>query len=95
MGQIFLVVPDAPVEQAAQLNANRTIGESGIRLGILDNTKGNADHLLNMIIEGVKKEFKVDTVVMTRKAASSRPAAEDILDKLAKEADLVVSAMAD
>jgi hypothetical protein len=37
----------------------------------------------------------VDSVVMTRKAASSRPAAEDILDKLAKEADLVVSAMAD
>ena len=95
MGQIYLVVPDAPIEKAVQLNANRTIGESGIRLGILDNTKGNADHLLNMIIEGVKKEFEVDSVVMTRKAASSRPAAEDILDKLAKEADLVVSAMAD
>ena len=95
MGQIYLLVPDAPIEKAVQLNANRTIGESGIRLGILDNTKGNADHLLNMIIEGVKKEFKVDSVVMTRKAASSRPAAEDILDKLAKEADLVVSAMAD
>ncbi len=95
MGQIFLVVPDAPIEDVAQLNANRQLGESGIRLGILDNTKGNADHLLNMIIEGVKKEFKVDSVVMTRKAASSRPAAEDILEKLAKEADLVVSAMAD
>lgn len=95
MGQIFLVVPDAPLEEAVQLNANRQLGDAGIRLGILDNTKGNADHLLNMIIEGVKKEFKVDSVVMTRKAASSRPAAEDILDKLAKEADLVVSAMAD
>jgi hypothetical protein len=95
MGQIFLVVPDAPIETVTQLDANRQLGESGIRLGILDNTKGNADHLLNMIIEGVKKEFKVDSVVMTRKAASSRPAAEDILDKLAKEADLVVSAMAD
>jgi hypothetical protein len=95
MGQIFLVVPDAPIEQATQLHANRTLGESGIRLGILDNTKGNADHLLNMIIEGVKKEFKVDSVVMTRKAASSRPAPDAILDQLAQEADLVVSAMAD
>ena len=95
MGQIFLVVPDAPIEQAVQLNANRTIGASGIRLGILDNTKGNADHLLNMIIEGVKKDFKVDSVVMTRKAASSRPATDAILDQLAREADLVVSAMAD
>lgn len=95
MGKIFLVVPDAPVEKAEQLNANRTLGESGIRLGILDNTKGNADHLLNMIIEGVKKEFKVVSVVMTRKAASSRPAPDAILDQLAREADLVVSAMAD
>ena len=48
-----------------------------------------------MIIEGVKKEFKVDSVVMTRKAASSRPATDAILDQLAREADLVVSAMAD
>ncbi len=95
MGKIFLVVPDAPVEDTAQLKASRTLGAAGIRLGILDNTKGNADHLLNFIIEGVRKEFKVDSVVMTRKAASSRPATDAILDQLAREADLVVSAMAD
>ena len=62
---------------------------------MLDNSKGNADHLLKLIIEGVKKEFKVDSVVMTRKRVSSNPAAEDILDQLEKEADIVVSAMAD
>ncbi len=95
MGKIFLVAPDAPIEDVAQLKANRTLGATGIRLGVLDNSKGNADHLLNLIIEGVKKEFKVDSVIMTRKPASSRPATEAILDQLAREADLVVSAMAD
>jgi hypothetical protein len=94
MAKIFLVVPDAPVEDAAQLKANRTLG-SGIRLGVLDNSKGNADHLLNFIVEGVKKEFKVDSVVMKRKPASSGPATEQVLDDLAKEADVVISAMAD
>ncbi len=94
MGKIFLVVPDAPVEDVAQLKASRTLRD-GIRLGVLDNSKGNADHLLNFIVEGVKKEFKVDSVVVKRKPTSSRPATDGMLDELAKEADLVVSAMAD
>jgi hypothetical protein len=95
MGKIFIVVPEAPLEEGVQLKADRKLGSGGIRLGVLDNTKANADHLLNLIIEGVKKEFKVDSVVVKRKAASSRPATDEILDDLAKEADLVISAMAD
>ena len=95
MGRIFLVVPDAPIEDVAQLKSSRRLGSGGIRLGILDNSKANADHLLNLIIEGVKKEFKVDSVVIKRKPAASRPATDQILDELAQEADLVISAMAD
>ncbi len=95
MAKIFLVTPDAPVEEVAQLKASRTLGDQGIRLGVLDNTKSNADHLLNFIVEGVKKEFKVDSVVLKRKAASSTPATPAIIEELAKEADLVVAAMAD
>jgi hypothetical protein len=95
MARIFLVVPDAPVEDVAQLKSSRTLGNRGIRLGVLDNSKGNADHLLNLIIEGVRKEFTVDSVVMKRKPASSGPATDQVLDELAKEADVVISAMAD
>ena len=95
MAKTFLVVPDAPMEDVAHLKPDRKLGSGGIRLGVLDNSKANADHLLNLIIEGVKKEFQVDTVVIKRKPASSRPATDQILDELAKEADLVISAMAD
>ena len=95
MAKIFLVVPDAPVEDVAQLKSSRTLGNRGIRLGVLDNSKGNADHLLNLIVEGVKKEFTVDSVVMKRKPASSGPATDQVLDELAQEADVVISAMAD
>jgi hypothetical protein len=95
MGKIFLVVPDAPMEDVAQLKTSRKLGAGGIRLGVLDNSKGNADHLLKLIVEGVKKEYKVDSVVVKRKPASSRPATDQMLDELAKEADLVISAMAD
>jgi hypothetical protein len=95
MAKTFIVVPEAPMEESKQLRSARTLGSGGIRLGVLDNSKANADHLLNMIVEGVKKEFRVDSVVVKRKPASSAPATEQILDELAKEADLVVSAMAD
>ena len=95
MGKIFLVVPDAPLDEVVQVKPDRTLGTHGIRLGVLDNSKGNADHLLNFIVEGVKNEFKVDSVVVKRKSASSAGATPQILDELAKEADLVVSAMAD
>jgi hypothetical protein len=95
MAKIHIVAPDAPPEPAAKLESNRKIGTTGIRLGVLDNTKANADHLLNLIVEGVKKEFNVESVVYKRKPASSRPASDQILDELAEEADLVISAMAD
>jgi hypothetical protein len=95
MARIFLVAPDAPMEEVAQLKSNRTLGGRGIRLGILDNSKANADHLLNLIIEGVKKEYQVDSVMIKRKPTASRPATDQVLDELAKEADLVISAMAD
>ena len=95
MAKIYIVAPDAPLEAGVKLESNRKIGTGGIRLGVLDNSKANADHLLNMIIDGVKQEFKVDSVVYKRKPASSRPATDEILDELAEEADLVISAMAD
>ena len=95
MAKTFLVVPDAPMEDAVRLAPDRRLGAGGLRLGVLDNSKGNADHLLNFIIEGVKEAFAVESVVMKRKPASSRPATVELLDELAKEADIVVSAMAD
>ena len=96
MAKIFLVVPDAPMEEVAQLKTSRKLSSSGgIRLGVLDNSKSNADHLLQLIVEGVKKECKVDSVVIKRKPTSSQPATAEMLDELAQEADLVISAMAD
>ena len=95
MGKTFIVVPEAPLEEAAELKAEPKIGRGGIRLGVLDNSKANADYLLELIVDGIRKELDVTSVVMKRKPASSRPASEEILDSLAKGADVVVSAMAD
>jgi hypothetical protein len=95
MSSIRLVVPEAPAQAAAGAAAQRSIKGKGLRLGALDNSKSNADHLLRMMIDGLKAQMPVESVVTYRKPSVSQPADVQILDKLADEADVVISAMAD
>jgi len=93
--KIVLVVPEAPLPAVTAAKEQRKIGNGGLRLGILDNSKGNADHLLNFVVDGVQKQVAIASVVKLRKSSVSLPAPKEILDRLTAEADLVVSAMAD
>jgi hypothetical protein len=95
MSKVTLVVPEAPVPAPAAAAQGRKAAAGGLRLGVLDNSKGNADHLLRFIVEGVKAVLPVASVVMTRKGSVSLPAPGEVLDQLTREADFVVSAMAD
>ncbi len=97
MGQkITLVVPEAPApESVSPVARQRDLAKGGIRLGILDNSKGNADHLLRFLVDGIRAAMPVASVVSLRKDSVSLPAPAAILEQLAAEADCVVSAMAD
>jgi uncharacterized protein YhfF len=92
---VRLVNPEAPPPAAAASGKQRDLKVDGIRLGVLDNSKGNADHLLKFIIEGVKAQMKVASVVALRKPSPSVGAEKAVLDELAENADCVISAMAD
>ena len=92
---VTLVVPEAPTPASGVLVAQRRIEKRGIRLGVLDNSKGNADHLLAMVVEGVRAALPIASVVSLRKDVVSLPAPKAILDRLTADADFVVSAMAD
>ena len=96
-GKITIVIPEAPAPApaAADLQPSRAIKKTGLRLGILDNSKGNADHLLKFITDAVKAALPVASVVALRKGSVSLPAPKAILDQLAAETDIVISAMAD
>ena len=93
--KVVLVIPEAPAPGGTAVVNERRIDMKGIRLGVLDNSKGNADHLLSFIVESVKSMVAVASVVMTRKGSVSLPAPAEILDKLTAEADVVLSAMGD
>ena len=93
--KVRLVIPEAPSPQAVEATETRAVAKGGIRLGVLDNSKGNADQLLRFIVDGVKALLPVASVVSLRKDSVSLPAPADILDRLAAESDYVISAMAD
>ncbi len=73
----------------------RKLGNAGLRLGILDNTKGNADHLLNFVIEGLKPLVAISSVVSVRKTNVAQAAEPHLIERLVAESDYVISAMAD
>ena len=93
--RILLVVPEAPAPGGKAVIEGRRLRAGGIRLGVLDNSKGNADHLLKFIVDSVKASVSVASVVSLRKSSVSLAAPAEILDQLARETDVVVSAMAD
>jgi hypothetical protein len=95
--KVTLVTPDAPppAPAPAPTVVRRTLDPKGIRLGVLDNSKGNADHLLAMIVEGVRAEIPLKSVVSLRKPHVTFPATKAVLNQLEAEADVVISAMAD
>ncbi len=92
----MFVVPEAPAQSAVVRTEKRTLaGQGGIRLGVLDNCKGNADHLLAMMIDRMKAALTIASVVMVRKPTAVQAAPKALLDQLEREADCVISAMAD
>jgi len=93
--KVVLVVPEAPPVQAAIAGAQRKLAASGLRVGVLDNSKGNADHLLRFVVAGLRASLPVRSIVELRKDNVSLPAPGGVLDRLTREADVVVSAMAD
>ena len=93
--QIRLVVPEARTVQVEHTRSQRELNLDSLRIGILGNNNGNADHLLRFIVDGLQAALPVKSVIALRKPAPSAGATMEVLDQLAADADFVVSAMAD
>ena len=67
----------------------------GLRLGLLGNTKLNADEVLSAVGELLEQQFKVKSVTMRTKPTFSRPAPESLVDELAGSCDVVLTGVGD
>ena len=96
MNELVLLVPEAPAPHVQEaVIHDRGVKGAELRLGLLDNSKANADHLLRMIAEQVRGASAIKSVVSLRKSSVAMAASAEVLDQLANDCDLVISAMAD
>ncbi len=96
VNELILLVPEAPAPQAEKRDIRERKGPTGtLRLGTLGNSKANADPLLRLMVEAVRAEVALKSVVSLNKTNASVPGSDEFLERLASESDLVISAMAD
>lgn len=68
---------------------------AGMRLGILDNGKTNADKFLKFVADILVNEYGVAEVTMTAKEALSKPAPKEVLDFLIPKSDFIITGIGD
>ena len=66
---------------------------NGKVVGILDNTKEQADIILETLGEALREKYGVKEVVMRRKEHYSKPAPDEMIEEMASQCDVVICAL--
>jgi hypothetical protein len=95
MNTIPVSDPRGVVEATPLALAPRVKKIEGMRLALLDNTKWNANKLLRGVRERLAQKHGFSTVNYYRKQSFSLNAAPELIDEIAENNDIVLTAIAD
>jgi hypothetical protein len=87
--------PRGVVETAPLAPAPRAARLDGLRLGVLDNTKWNANRLLRGTTNRLSEEFSFTAINYYRKESFSKDADPALIERIAAENDIVLTAIGD
>jgi hypothetical protein len=87
--------PRGVVETAPLALAPRVKNLDGLRLGLLDNTKWNANKLLRGVRDRLASRHALGAVNYYRKESFAVAAAPGLIDRIAAENDIVLTAIGD
>jgi hypothetical protein len=87
--------PRGVVETAPLALSARAVDLNGLRLGVLDNTKWNANRLLRKTATQLEKEFSFAAVNYYRKESFSKDADQQLIEAIAANNDIVLTAIGD
>ena len=93
--EYVLVDPTTQAIVAPFDGAPRLPTVAGIRLGIIDDSKRNADVLLEELAEVLRTRYEIADVRWHRKPSACRPADPAAIRELAETCDAVVIAIGD
>ena len=87
--------PRGVVEAQSLAPAPRVARLQGLRLGLLDNTKWNANKLLRGVRDRLAERHDFSAVSYYRKESFSLSATTELVARIAAECDVVVTAIGD
>ena len=90
-----LVNPTTQAIVAPFDGAPRLPSLAGARLGIIDDSKKNADVLLEELVELLRTRYEISDVKWHRKPSASKPADPAAIRELADSCDAVIVAVGD
>ena len=85
--------PTAGGARAKIALAPRPMDLAGKVVGMIDNTKEQADIILETVAEILRSRYGVAQVIIRRKEHFSRPASEALLNEMAKEVQVAAAAL--
>ena len=88
-----IIDPSAGGSGAKLPLAPRPMDLRGKVVGIIDNTKEQADVIAEAVAEGLREKYGVAKVIVRRKPYYSKPAPAELIDEIAKEADVAIAAV--
>jgi hypothetical protein len=90
MRTVQLLDPTAKPHDDEKPLAPRHADLRGKRVGILDNTKSNADILMKRMAELLCEQYGAAEVIYRRKAHAAIGATNELLDEMAERCDVVL-----
>jgi hypothetical protein len=93
--RLFIFDPRGRVESADTPIAPRPKALDGLRLGILDNSKWNANKLLRGAQAALEQRFRFAAVHYYVKHSFSKDAAPELITQIAAECDILLTAIGD
>jgi len=67
----------------------------GVRVGLLGNSKLNADAVLLAISDLLKERYAVESVFVRSKPTFSKPATGEMIDEMVKNSDVIITGVGD
>ena len=92
---ILVFDPRGFVDVTITQRAQRKTSLEGLRLGILDNSKWNANKLLRGASAALGKDIKFATISYYVKESFSKDAAPQLIEQIARENDIALTAIGD
>ena len=85
--------PTAGHERERIALAPRPMDLAGKVVGLLDNTKEQADIILETVAEALRERYGVARVIIRRKEFFSKPASGGLIDAMAQEVEIAIAAL--